>query len=569
MARFRWGAATDVGRLRSANEDAFAADDRVFVVADGMGGHLAGEVAAAMAVDTLQRRLGTAVGTINTVVDAVDEANISIFEASHTRVDQHGMGTTLTAIAPVRVDGEVRLGLVNVGDSRAYAVRGGQMRQLSTDHSYVQELITSGQLTAMEARTHPHRNIVTRALGIEPVVHIDAWTFPLTVGDRFVLCSDGLVDEVLDDTIAEIVTGFSDPQIAAERLVAVANRNGGRDNITVVVVDVLEGAEAVTRELQLVPVADAPPAEAGRWADDHSGDITPPGVVGRQPAALRIVPVADNDETRAVPRPTGLGASAGVGATGVGPPAGVGSGGGSVGGASFGGNGGFAPPLASDLVALDEGDDGSDGRDDSDPAEAWTPVDGRNSGRRGTSRSARTLEKGVPRRFNLHTILFSAAVAAVFVVAAVMIAAYARTGYFVAYRGDQVVVYKGRPDGVLWFDPTVAVISDKTKQDLPAQYAHAIDNRPEFDSLDAAVKYVNELADTPTTVSTVPPVTTTIVGSTAETGATTVPTTAVAGVIDTTLPGAGPGAATLPAEQPTTAPTPATAAPDTTVVSSP
>jgi hypothetical protein len=137
----------------------------------------------------------------------------------------------------------VRLGLVNVGDSRTYLRRNGRLRRATLDHSYVQELLNTGHITEDEARHHPRRNIVTRALGIEPTVRVDSWLLPVVRGDRWVVCSDGLVDEVVDEEIHDIVAGTDDPQAAAEALVAAALLNGGRDNVTVVVVDVVQGAD--------------------------------------------------------------------------------------------------------------------------------------------------------------------------------------------------------------------------------------------------------------------------------------------------------------------------------------
>jgi len=245
LPRLRWGAATDTGRVRGANEDAFVAEERVFGVADGMGGHQAGEVASALAARTLRDRLAAGAATVDLVIAAVVEANAAIFAAAHTNSSQQGMGTTLTALAlvPERGDEPTQLALVNVGDSRTYRWRAGALERVTVDHSYVQELVATGHITEAEARTHPRRNIVTRALGIEPTVRVDAWLLPLVSGDRFVLCSDGLVDEVDDDQIAAVVARVEDPQAAADELVAMANEHGGRDNVTVVVVDVLTGVE--------------------------------------------------------------------------------------------------------------------------------------------------------------------------------------------------------------------------------------------------------------------------------------------------------------------------------------
>ena len=237
-----WGAATHTGMVRAANEDSFVADAMVHAVADGMGGHAAGEVASAIAAATLRDRLAKGVQSVDLMVAAVVEANAAIFQAAHSKSDQRGMGTTVVALAALLSDnGPTRLVLANVGDSRAYVQRNGALIRLSVDHSYVQELVNTGHISELEARTHPRRNIVTRALGIEPTVKVDTWVLPLVEGDRYVLCSDGLVDEVDDDQIGRILGLSRHPQAAAESLVQAANANGGHDNTTVIVIDVLEG----------------------------------------------------------------------------------------------------------------------------------------------------------------------------------------------------------------------------------------------------------------------------------------------------------------------------------------
>ena len=244
-----WGAATDVGRVRTSNEDAFVAEPMVFGVADGMGGHQAGEVASAIAASTLRDRLAGGASSVEVAVAAVVEANAAIFQEAHRNSEQRGMGTTLAAMAVLVSDEhEPRFAVVNVGDSRTYLLRAGALRRVSVDHSYVQELVSTGHITESEARMHPRRNIITRALGIEPSVRVDHWVLPLVRGDRFVLCSDGLVDEVDDDQIGAMAASIEDPQAAAEAMVAAANENGGRDNVTVVVVDVLEGADPDVRK---------------------------------------------------------------------------------------------------------------------------------------------------------------------------------------------------------------------------------------------------------------------------------------------------------------------------------
>ncbi|MFZ9482949.1 MAG: Stp1/IreP family PP2C-type Ser/Thr phosphatase [Ilumatobacteraceae bacterium] len=264
-----WGAHTDVGRVRQGNEDAFVAEEMVFAVADGMGGHNAGEVASAIAATTLRDRLSEGAASVDLAIAAVVEANAAIFAGAHGRSDQRGMGTTLTALAVLHTSDATRLVVANVGDSRTYLLRNGRLRRVSVDHSYVQELVSTGHITEQEARRHPRRNIVTRALGIEPTVRVDTWVMPLVRGDRYVLCSDGLVDEVDDPEILAILQMHSDPQRAAEDLVEAANVMGGRDNTTVVVVDVLEGDDPADETNELA-VVDAPTEERERLIDADS-----------------------------------------------------------------------------------------------------------------------------------------------------------------------------------------------------------------------------------------------------------------------------------------------------------
>jgi len=236
------GASTDTGNLRGQNEDSHIAELNLFAVADGMGGHNAGEVASAMAIEHLRGVALTGVASAEAFAQVVRDLNSAIYASATSTTDQRGMGTTLTAAALLAPTDNVaqpsQIVIANVGDSRTYLLRAGELRQLSVDHSYVQELVTEGLLTVEEAHTHPRRNIVTRALGIDSQVSVDTWTIPMFDGDRFMLCSDGLVDEVPLDEITELMQEHSAPQQIAERLVAAAKRHGGRDNITVIVIDV-------------------------------------------------------------------------------------------------------------------------------------------------------------------------------------------------------------------------------------------------------------------------------------------------------------------------------------------
>jgi len=237
--KLKWGASTDVGMVRQQNEDSFLAEETLFVVADGMGGHNAGEVASALAVTTLKAGARLGIDDVEVFRELVQQANSAIYTASLDDSTQSGMGTTVTALSIVEGE-EPRVLVANVGDSRAYLWRSGALSRLSVDHSYVQELVNEGIITPEAARVHPRRNIVTRALGIDRSVMVDVFTHFVRTGDRIVLCSDGLVDEVADVEIARVLGQHTDPQETAEALVMVANTNGGRDNTTVIVVDVLD-----------------------------------------------------------------------------------------------------------------------------------------------------------------------------------------------------------------------------------------------------------------------------------------------------------------------------------------
>ena len=237
------GVATDTGNVRPQNVDAYVTSEQLFAVADGMGGHNAGEVASALATSLLLERAAGQTLTPEWFVDAITVINRTIHESAAESTERRGMGTTICALALVQPQEESsepqQVALANVGDSRIYLARSGTFRQLSVDHSYVQELVTEGLITEEEARVHPRRNIVTRALGIDDRVAVDSWLIPLFAGDRFILCSDGLVDEVPTADIAALAAQQKEPQIIADALVALAKRNGGRDNITVVVVDAI------------------------------------------------------------------------------------------------------------------------------------------------------------------------------------------------------------------------------------------------------------------------------------------------------------------------------------------
>jgi PPM family protein phosphatase len=221
---------TDTGRQRRDNEDSAYVRAPLFVVADGMGGAQAGEVASALAVEEFRRPLTQDSPPERRLADRVHEANRRIYETSLTDHEHRGMGTTLTAVYLDDSD----LAVAHVGDSRAYIFRDGELSRLTQDHSLVEELVRRGKLTEEQAAEHPQRSIITRALGIEDEVQVDTWTYPMRDGDVVLLCSDGLTSMIGEAQIAAVLASEADMERAAERLIAEANDAGGRDNITVV-----------------------------------------------------------------------------------------------------------------------------------------------------------------------------------------------------------------------------------------------------------------------------------------------------------------------------------------------
>ena len=239
-----WGARSDVGLVRGHNEDSFLLRAPLFVVSDGMGGHAAGEVASSIAVETVGE---LAPGTADDVLlgAAVEAANKAVIRGAEEGIGKPGMGCTATSVLIEKN----HVAVAHVGDSRVYLLRQGTLVRITHDHSYVEELVDSGQITADEARTHPSRSIITRALGSDPDMYADHFTLEVNTGDRLILCSDGLSGMIPDSEIESLAVSSATPQQAADNLVAAALTAGGADNVTVVVVDVLnDGLAAEARK---------------------------------------------------------------------------------------------------------------------------------------------------------------------------------------------------------------------------------------------------------------------------------------------------------------------------------
>jgi serine/threonine protein phosphatase PrpC len=272
---------TDTGRQRRDNEDNAYVRAPLFVVADGMGGAQAGEVASKLAVEEFQLELPDEGTPEQRLATRVQSANRRIYDVSRSEHEHAGMGTTLTAVYLDDDD----LAVAHVGDSRAYIFRDGGLTRLTQDHSLVEELVRRGKLTEEQAAEHPQRSIITRALGIELDVEVDTWTYPVRAGDVVLMCSDGLTSMIGEELIAEILGAEADLDRAGERLIAAANDAGGRDNITVVLFRLEDvGSDAGVEEptaVGLQPAVSEPGAASGPTA-------APPGPGARRSSSATL-----------------------------------------------------------------------------------------------------------------------------------------------------------------------------------------------------------------------------------------------------------------------------------------
>ena len=494
MTVLRSGSASDVGRVRTVNQDLPLERPNLYAVADGMGGHVGGEVAARVAVETLDQAFERE-PTVDGLREAFSEANAAVWHESQSNSDLRGMGTTLTAVALVGgPEGRDVLALANVGDSRAYVFSGGEMTQVTDDHSLAEERMRHGEMTEEEAAVHPQRHILTRALGVSAQVEADMWELELRTGDRVLLCSDGLTNEVGSDEIAGILDEVDDPAQAAQQLVDAANGHGGADNITVVVVDVQvgeegDGASAKVTPLGLVvPVAAATAAvpvvesaTAGRPSGSAPAADPHPGTQSGLSDATAVVPAVGQDETLAP---------------------------------------GSRLVFGDEPATLAETGPRSDeffmGTAASVPVARSTTRVPPPPGNRATdkpegkeSRGARRRRLGIPRRITPRVIGFVILVAAVPVAAYYVLKWYAYDNWIVTSQGKQIVVQQGQLGGVLWFHPKVVDHTGFTTGQIDPSAVGPVQAGVQRPSLHAARLYVTSITTTTTTTTTTIPTTTT------------------------------------------------------------
>jgi protein phosphatase len=304
-------ARTDPGRKRRGNEDSFVWQPPLFAIADGMGGARAGEVASALAAGALKES-GADGGGEARVVELIQEANRRVHARASSDVATSGMGTTIT-VALVEDDGTVTLG--HVGDSRAYRLRGDRLEQLTDDHSLVAELVRRGELSPQEAEVHPQRSVITRALGTDPDVDVDAFSVATEPDDLYLICSDGLSDMVDGGTLEQIMIRYRhDLPGLTKALIGAANRGGGEDNITAVVFEMT--ADGGT------PAPGEPDERTREYSDREPDDedtlhpedgVLPPPAAAPGAADTMIVPAAEIRAAVAASPPVAAATSAGIG----------------------------------------------------------------------------------------------------------------------------------------------------------------------------------------------------------------------------------------------------------------
>ena len=437
--RLSWSGATDQGRVRAANQDAMHADRGLFIVADGMGGHQGGEFAANLAVRTV---VGEPHDTTDNLIEAISTANRLVHDTAIERPDLHGMGTTLTAISVVNGPSGPHFTLANVGDSRIYRFRDNELLQLTFDHSYVGELMRRGDLTAEEAASHPYRNMLTRAVGINAEVDIDQWEMKPSANDRYLLCSDGVTNELSDEEISSILGRFSPVTIAARALVQAANDRGGRDNSTVIIVDVTIDKATENSDTHPTEVIPLPPPEP----EQQTGLLplaTPHSVEPGSDEAEEDLP-DDSANDDAMERFLDEGPS-------------------------------FVDTAQTKVHDIPES----------------TPSD---------TKQRSWLSEPVaitPRAVGVVLALVALGIGIIG-----FAGWYGRSGYHVGVAGDDVVVYQGRIGGLWWFDPTLEERTGVLLSELTEDDQAAVADGHSTESLTGAHVYVEELRTRVTTVAT-------------------------------------------------------------------
>ena len=469
--------ASDTGRIRKNNQDSYIADGSVFAVADGMGGHVGGEVASKLAIDVFADAFSE-IGNVPNIVEVVRKANSTILSRASREPKLAGMGTTLCLLSVSEDVGKSQLNLVNVGDSRGYLFRGGELYQLTDDHTLISEMLRSGEITRDQAGSHRARHILTRALGVDPEVEIDHWKIEPKERDLYLLCTDGLTNEMTDPEIGQVLAGGESPENMAQHLILGALANGGSDNVTCIVVE----------------VANVTSVASGSQGSDKS----------------RIVELPSQTKMRE--RLQNATRSVGTDAT-----------------------------VRDQVVTISQI---QKERDVGSREQTVLENAGRYSGgvrvnpliTSATSRSsefsaipAPLPKRATERKFRVGSILRSAVFLLILVVVIAIgvsaVGIYASHSYFVGVDKSKIAVYRGRPGGLLWYNPSIVEMTQLSTAQVAPYHLSDLQKGVSEPSLAAALGYVNRLTVESNQISsstTTSPVTT-IVGGTSS------PTTTAAG----------------------------------------
>lgn len=459
--RFEVGSATDQGMVRDTNQDRLLVRGNLLAVADGMGGHAGGELAAETAVDVLRRF--PSMSDADDAVSGIHEANREVLHAAE-RTGMTNMGTTLVAVLlrPERRSVVV----ANVGDSRAYFMSRGELDQVTKDHSLVEDLVQAGKISEEEARDHPHRNVVTRVLGLSEDPEVDTFELAVSDGDMFLLASDGLFNEVDHQLLATVIHNADDLDHAAARLVERANQNGGNDNITVVIGRVRDDDPVVAS-----PASAAEIVNAGSEYDKSIGIIADDNDQSAHQGETRD-PSDEAELTNAVDallddRADLLGASSISSIDTLGD---------TVGGDSV-----------PDDVPVHQTDPKSVEADDVDGVE--TALEGELD-----DRETQELPIVPPRRKNrMRAFVFAVCVLALLGLGVGGLVAYGRNAWFVETVGNEVVIHQGRPGGVLFIEPQAVQPTGIDVNDLNPGSRNRVIATPVFSSLAEAEEFVDQL----------------------------------------------------------------------------
>lgn len=471
--------ASDTGRIRKNNQDSYLANGAVFAVADGMGGHVGGEIASKLAIDVFTEAYSESQSS-QSIVEVVQKANAAILSRASKEPKLAGMGTTLCLLSVSENDNRYQLHLVNVGDSRGYLFRNGELYQLTDDHTLVSEMLKSGDISRDQAGNHRAKHILTRALGVDPDVEVDHWKIEPKQNDLYLLCSDGLTNEMTDPEIGQVLSKREPAEKMARELVEGALSNGGSDNVTCIVVQV----DSVTPPPPTLPggdksrIVELPSQTKMRERLQNATHSVGADLAERDRFIAASQIQREREEEAKEQRTRDNSAKYGGGAVRVNPVI------------------TSATTRSSELSAI------------------LVPLP-----KRATERKFRLGSV-------LRSLMFLLILAVVIVVGVSAVGIYANHSYFVSLDKSKVAIYRGRPGGLLWYDPTLVQQTQLSANQVAPYHLSDLQKGVIEPSLTAASAYVNRLLNESNQISSV---------------STSSPTTSVANGASTTTLAGGSG----------------------------